>query len=181
MKPQELEGLLQGLKTRFDKHMNRHQGMAWADVRARLEDKPEALKSLWQMEATGGQPDVVAGPESGDSFVFCDCAPESPGGRRGLCYDREAREARKQNSPEGSALEMAAAMGIELLTEDQYRTLQTFGEFDTKTSSWISTPADVRKLGGALFCDRRYGRVFVYHNGAQSYYAVRGFRGMLLV
>jgi Protein of unknown function (DUF4256) len=175
------DDLLQVLKTRFEKNMARHVGIAWADVRARLEGHPAALKSLQQMEATFGEPDVIGRDEASGQFIFCDCSPESPTGRRSTCYDGEARETRKEHRPESSALEMAAAMGIELLTEEQYRGLQTFGEFDTKTSSWIRTPPDVRVLGGALFCDRRYGKVFVYHNGAQSYYAARGFRGSLRV
>ena len=176
----EREELLLALKVRFEKNMHRHAGTAWADVRARLEGNPGALTALGQMEATGGEPDVIGEEDSGH-FVFCDCSPESPTGRRSTCYDREARVSRKQHRPETSAVEMAAGMGVELLTEERYRALQRLGEFDTKTSSWIETPADVRALGGALFCDRRYGRVFVYHNGAQSYYAARGFRGSLRV
>lgn len=159
--------------------MHRHAGLGWDPVLERLEGNPSALKSLSTMEATGGEPDVI-GVDNGD-FLFCDCSPESPLGRRSLCYDREALDARKENKPAGDALEVAAAMGVELLTEEQYRTLQQLEAFDTKTSSWIRTPEDVRTLGGALFCDRRYGRVFVYHNGAQSYYAARGFRGLLRV
>ena len=181
MKAQEKDQLLQALQARFEKNMRRHQGIAWADVRARLEDHPAALKSLREMEATGGEPDVVGQDVKSGALVFCDCSAETPGGRRSLCYDGEALEARKENKPAGSAVEMAAAMGIELLTEEQYRALQALGEFDAKTSSWISTPPDVRALGGALFCDKRYGRVFVYHNGAQSYYAARGFRGSVRV
>ena len=160
--------------------MARHARMAWAEVRAALEGRPEALRSLREMEATGGEPDVVGRDEAG-RFTFCDCAPESPTGRRSVSYDREARESRKEHAPKSSAEEMAAAMGIELLTEAQYRQLQELGEFDTKTSSWIRTPPGIRALGGALFCDRRYGTVFVYHNGAGSYYAARGFRGSLRV
>ncbi|MCM5682315.1 DUF4256 domain-containing protein [Schlegelella sp. S2-27] len=161
--------------------MHRHQGIAWADVQARLESSPAALKALQAMEATGGEPDVIAqGPEAG-RFTFCDCSAESPAGRRSVCYDREALDSRKEHKPQGSAVEMAATMGIDLLTEEQYRALQKLGEFDTKTSSWVKTPPDVRSLGGALFCDRRYDQVFVYHNGAQSYYAARGFRGSLRV
>ena len=180
MKPQEHDKLLKTLQARFEKNMKRHDGIDWADVQARLEGNAAALQSLREMESTGGEPDVVGRDEAG-RYVFCDCSPESPAGRRSLCYDREALDARKENKPQGSALEAAAAMGIELLTEDEYRHLQTLGEFDLKTSSWVKTPADVRALGGSLFCDRRYGRVFVYHNGAQSYYAARGFRGVLRV
>jgi Protein of unknown function (DUF4256) len=181
LKPREIEALLQALEARFDKHMRRHAGVAWADVRARLEGNPDALRSLRDMEATGGEPDVVGRNQKTGHLTFCDCAPESPTGRRSTCYDREALESRKENKPANSAIEMAAAMGIDMLTEEQYRELQTLGDFDTKTSSWIQTPADIRALGGALFCDRRYGKVFVYHNGAQSYYAARGFRGSLQV
>lgn len=181
MKPQEREDLLQVLKTRFEKHMHRHPGIAWADVRARLERHPAALKSLREMEATGGEPDVIGQATQAGPYTFCDCSAESPSGRRSVCYDREALESRKEHRPESSAVEMAAAMGIALLTEAQYRELQALGEFDTKTSSWVATPPDVRALGGALFCDRRYGKVFVYHNGAQSYYAARGFRGLRAV
>lgn len=181
MKTQEQEALLQALQARFEKHMHRHQGIAWVDVRSKLEDNPDALRSLREMEATGGEPDVIAKDAAAGHYTFCDCSAESPSGRRSTCYDREALESRKENRPASSALEMAAAMGIELLTEAQYRELQTLGDFDTKTSSWIKTPSDVRALGGALFCDRRYGKVFVYHNGAQSYYAARGFRGTLRV
>jgi hypothetical protein len=179
MKAKDREQLLKTLKARFDKNMHRHAGVTWADVQARLESNPNALTSLEWMESTGGEPDVTGG-DSGH-IVFCDCSAESPSGRRGICYDAEARKSRKEHAPEDSAVEMAAAARIELMTEEQYRELQKLGEFDLKTSSWIMTPADVRKLGGALFCDRRYGRVFVYHNGAQSYYAARGFRGWLRV
>jgi hypothetical protein len=179
MKPKKHEELLQVLKNRFEKNMHMHKGIAWADVLARLERNPSALRSLQEMEATGGEPDVI-GRDSGH-FIFCDCSPESPKGRRSICYDAEARESRKEHKPQNSALELASAMAIELLTEERYRELQKLGEFDTKTSSWISTPPDVRALGGALFCDRRYGKVFVYHNGAESYYAGRGFRGSLRV
>ena len=161
--------------------MHRHAGVAWSAVQARLAGDPDALRSLQQMEASGGEPDVIGRASASAPFIFCDCSPESPVGRRSTCYDAEARLSRKEHRPESSADEMAAAMGIELLTEAQYRELQNLGEFDMKTSSWIQTPADVRALGGALFCDRRYGKVFVYHNGAQSYYAARGFRGRLLV
>lgn len=180
MKAQEREELLQALKTRFENNMHRHRGVAWPDVLTRLESNPDALESLHEMEATGGEPDVI-GQDKDGQYTFCDCSAESPSSRRSLCYDREALESRKENKPEGSAVEMAAAMGIALLTEEQYRELQSLGEFDTKTSSWVQTPLDVRALGGALFCDRRYGKVFVYHNGAQSYYAARGFRGLLRV
>jgi hypothetical protein len=181
MTAQEREGLLQALKTRFEKHMHRHKGVAWADVLARLEDNPDALRSLREMEASGGEPDVIGIDKKTGGCTFCDCSAETPAGRRSVCYDLEALESRKEHKPANSAVEMAAAMGIELLTEEQYRALQTLGEFDTKTSSWIKTPSDVRALGGALFCDRRYGKVFTYHNGAPSYYAVRGFRGWVLV
>ena len=176
MKAQERRDLLQALKARFEKNMHRHKGIEWDTVRATLEGNPEALRSLREMEGTGGEPDVI-GQDSEARYTFCDCSAESPVGRRSICYDRAAREERKEHKPEGSAVELAAAMGIDLLTLEQYRELQTLGEFDTKTSSWVSTPPDVRALGGALFCDRRYGKVFVYHNGAQSYYAARGFRG----
>lgn len=181
MKAQEREQLLRTLKARFDKHMGRHAGIAWAHVQARLDGSREALRSLGEMEATGGEPDVIGYDQSTGRFTFCDCSPESPAGRRSLCYDREALDARKENKPQGSAVEMAAAMGIALLTEEEYRSLQKLGTFDAKTSSWIRTPPDIRALGGALFCDFRYGTVFVYHNGAPSYYAARGFRGSLQV
>ena len=179
MKAKEQSQLLQSLKSRFESNMHRHAGIAWADVQARLEGNPDALRSLQEMEASGGEPDVIARDKKTGQITFCDCAPESPAGRRSTCYDGEALEARKENKPKSSATDMAAAMGVDLLTEEQYRDLQKLGEFDTKTSSWISTPPDVRALGGALFCDRRYGKVFVYHNGAQSYYAARAFRGSL--
>ena len=175
------EELLGILKARFEKHIRRHPGMAWADVQARLETHPEKLWSLHEMERTGGEPDVVGQDAKTGEYLFYDCSAESPAGRRSLCYDGEALEARKEAKPAGSAVEMAAAMGIALLTEDQYRALQRLGSFDTKTSSWIATPPEIRKLGGALFCDRRYNHVFVYHNGAQSYYAARGFRGSIKV
>ena len=181
MNAREREELLQTLKTRFEKHMQRHAGITWVDVQARLERNLDALKSLQHMEATGGEPDVIGEGKDPGPFIFCDCSPESPIGRRSTCYDAEARASRKEHKPATSAVEMAAEMGIELLTEERYRELQKLGEFDTKTSSWIKTPADVRALGGALFCDRRFGKVFVYHNGAQSYYAARGFRGLLQV
>jgi hypothetical protein len=175
------EKLLGILKARFEKHIRRHPGLAWADVQARLETHPEKLWSLHEMERTGGEPDVVGQDAKTGEYLFYDCSAESPAGRRSLCYDGEALEARKEAKPAGSAVEMAAAMGIALLTEDQYRALQRLGSFDTKTSSWIATPPEIRKLGGALFCDRRYNHVFVYHNGAQSYYAARGFRGSITV
>ena len=181
MKAQERNELLKVLKARFDKNMQRHAEIAWSDVQARLEGNADALQSLNVMELTGGEPDVIGIAKGTSLFIFCDCSAESPVGRRSTCYDAEARESRKENKPESSAVELAAEMGIEVLTEEQYRELQTLGEFDAKTSSWIKTPSDVRALGGALFCDRRYGKVFTYHNGAQSYYAARGFRGLLLV
>jgi len=181
MKARERESLLQVLEARFSKNMRRHIGIAWAEVRARLEGNLDALRSLSEMELTGGEPDVIGQDNETGHFIFCDCSPESPLGRRSACYDGEALESRKEHKPANSAIEMAGAMGIDLLTEEQYRELQKLGDFDTKTSSWIRTPSDVRALGGALFCDRRYGKVFVYHNGAQSYYAARGFRGSLRV
>ena len=181
MKAPEREALLQALKARFDKNKHRHAGIAWAQVQARLEGNPDALRSLQAMEATGGEPDVIGLDKASGHVTFCDCSPESPAGRRSGCYDGEARESRKENRPDNSAVEMATSMGIELLTEGQYRALQTLGEFDLKTSSWIKAPPDVRALGGSLFCDRRYGKVFVHHNGGQSYYAARGFRGLLRV
>jgi len=181
MNAKEHEELLQTLNARFEKHMQRHEGIAWADVQVRLDSNPAALAVLREMEATGGEPDVIDLPGESGQIIFCDCSVQSPAGRRSICYDGAARQARKKHRPESSALEMAAALGIELLTEEQYRRLQQLGEFDTTTSSWIRTPADVRSLGGALFCDRRYGKVFVYHNGAESYYAARGFRGLLRV
>ena len=175
------QALLDTLEARFQKHPKRHMGIAWPDVLARLQKHPSALASLQQMEATGGEPDVIGQAPDGAGMVFADCAAESPTGRRSTCYDAEALEARKENKPADSAVAMAEAMGIALLTEAQYRHLQTLGEFDLKTSSWILTPPEVRRLGGALFCDRRYGQVFTYHNGVQSYYAARGFRGWLSV
>ncbi len=178
MKPEEL---LSALKARFEKNMNRHPGLEWSKVQAKLEARPEKMRSLLEMERTGGEPDVVGYDEESDEYTFCDCSAESPAGRRSVCYDREGLESRKEHRPENSALDMATAMGMELLTEEQYRELQMLGQFDTKTSSWIKTPANVRKLGGALFCDRRYDQVFVYHNGAPSYYAARAFRGWLKV
>lgn len=173
--------LLGALKARFEKNMNRHEGIAWAHVQAKLEAHADKLGSLHEMERTGGEPDVVGHDEQTAEHVFCDCSAESPTGRRSVCYDREGLESRKEHRPEDSAIDMAAAMGIELLTEEQYRALQQLGSFDTKTSSWLKTPAAIRELGGAIFGDRRYGRVFVYHNGAPSYYAARGFRGLLRV
>jgi len=181
MKAQERQLLLDSLKARFEQNMHRHPGIAWSDVRTRLEGNIAALKSLGEMESTGGEPDVIAHDEKTGQYTFCDCSAESPAGRRSVCYDREARESRKEHRPNSSAVEMAAEMGIDLLTEEQYRELQKLGDFDRKTSSWVMTPPDVRKLGGALFGDRRYGKVFLYHNGAQSYYAARGFRGTLRV
>lgn len=173
--------LIQGLQARFEANMARHVDMVWADVATRLHKAPKALLALQQMEATGGEPDVIGQDKVSGQVLFCDCASESPTGRRSTCYDGQARLARKEHRPESSAVEMAEAMGIELLTEAMYRQLQTLGEFDLKTSSWIATPSDVRAQGGALFCDRRYGQVFTYHNGVQSYYAARGFRGLLRV
>jgi hypothetical protein len=169
------------LQTRFEKHMSRHKGVAWADVQARLEGDPGKLASLQEMERTGGEPDVVGRDKATGQYLFYDCAAESPAGRRSVCYDREALDSRKEHKPANSAMDMAGEMGIELLTEEEYRALQKLGEFDLKTSSWIATPESIRKLGGALFCDRRYDQVFVYHNGASSYYAARGFRGSLRV
>lgn len=181
MKTQDRLDLLRVLQARFEKNMRRHPGVEWDQVRSRLEASPAALRSLAAMEESGGEPDVIGPADKSGKFTFCDCSAESPAGRRSLCYDRAALDSRKENKPQGSAVEMAADMGIDLLTEEQYRALQTLGEFDTKTSSWITTPPDVRALGGALFCDRRYGKVFVYHNGAQSYYAARAFRGSISV
>jgi len=177
--PQEPEKLLQALRRGFEKNLHRHQRISWAAVQSRLEANPGALRSLGEMKATGGEPDVIGQDLETGHVTFCDCAAESPAGRRSVCYDREARDSRKAHKPVSSAVEMATAMGINLLTEEQYREIQTLGDFDTKTSSWVTTPPDVRSLGGALFGDRRYGRVFVYHNGAQSCYAARGFRGQL--
>jgi Protein of unknown function (DUF4256) len=175
------EELLKALKARFEKNMNRHQGLKWTKVQAKLEANTEKLWSLNEMERTGGEPDVVDHDEKTDEYVFVDCSAQSPKGRTSLCYDREALDSRKEHKPKNSAIDMAAAMGIELLTEEQYLELQKLGDFDTKTSSWVKTPSDIRKLGGALYCDRRYGRVFVGHNGAQSYYSGRGFRCWLSV
>jgi hypothetical protein len=181
MNARQHDELFRTLHARFEKHMHRHAGVAWIEVQARLESSADAVRSLRAMEETGGEPDVIGRAGESGRFTFCDCSPESPTGRRSVCYDREALDSRKEHKPQGSAVEMAAAMGVDLLTEEQYRALQTLGEFDARTSSWVRTPPDVRSLGGALFCDRRYGRVFVYHNGAQSYYAARGFRGSLRV
>jgi hypothetical protein len=179
--PKQQEELLGALKTRFEKNMNRHKGLDWSKVQARLEAQSEKLWSLHEMERTGGEPDVVGHDKKAGKYIFYDCSAESPDGRRSLCYDREALVSRKENKPKNSAMDMTAAMGINLLTEEQYRELQQLGQFDLKTSSWIITPSAMRKLGGALFCDRRYDTVFVYHNGADSYYAARGFRGLLRV
>jgi hypothetical protein len=175
------EELLNALKARFEKNMDRHKGLEWAKVQAKLEANTEKLWSLNEMERTGGEPDIIGHDRKTGEYIFYDCSEESPQGRRSFCYDRKALESRKEHKPENSALDMAASMGIELLTEEQYRELQKLGDFDTKTSSWVKTPADIRKLGGALFCDRRFGHVFVYHNGAQSYYSARAFRGSLRV
>ena len=177
LSPEQREELLRALKVRFEKNMNRHKGLEWAKVQAKLEANTEKLRSLNEMERTGGEPDVVDHAKKTGKYVFYDCSAESPKGRRNVCYDREGQEARKAFKPENNAIDMAAAMGIELLTEEQYRELQNLGKFDTKTSSWVKTPSDIRKLGGALFADRRYGNVFVYHNSAPSYYSVRAFRG----
>ena len=183
LSPEQREELLRALKARFEKNMNRHKGLEWAKVQAKLEANPEKLWSLNEMERTGGEPDVVGYDKKTGEYIFYDCSAESPKGRRNVCYDREGQEARKQRGvhPEGNAMDMAAAMGIELLTEEQYRELQKLGNFDTKTSSWVKTPSDIRKLGGAIFADRRYGNVFVYHNSAPSYYGARAFRGSLRV
>lgn len=175
------EELLKVLKTRFEKNTNRHKGLTWAKVQSKLEINATKFWSLSEMERTGGEPDVVGHDRKSDEYIFYDCSAESPAGRRSVCYDREALESRKEHKPKSSAMDMAIAMGIEQLTEDEYRELQKLGNFDTKTSSWIKTPSDIRKLGGALFADYRYGKVFVYHNGAESYYAARAFRGSLRV
>jgi Protein of unknown function (DUF4256) len=175
------EELLNVLKARFEKNMHRHENLEWAEVQAKLEGDAEKLWSLNEMERTGGEPDVIGFNKKKDAYMFCDCSAESPKGRRSVCYDREALESRKKHKPENSAIDMAASMGIELLTEEQYRALQKLEQFDKKTSSWVQTPDDIRKLGGALFCDYRFGHVFVYHNGAESYYAARGFRCSLMV
>src|ERR1700730_1530321 len=181
LSPEHREELLGALKARFEKNMNRHEGLEWAKVQAKLEANAEKLWSLNEMEKTGGEPDVVGHDKKTGEYIFYDCSAESPKGRRSACYDREALESRKEHKPEANAIDMAAAMGIELLTEEQYRDLQKLGNFDTKTSSWVKTPSDIRKRGGALFCDRRYDTVFVYHNGAESYYAARAFRGSVRV
>src|SRR6266849_2874152 len=181
LSPEQREELLGALKARFEKNRNRHEGLEWARVQAKLEANAEKLWSLHEMERTGGEPDVVGHDKKTGEYIFCDCSAESAKGRRSACYDREALESRKEHKPEDSAIDMAAAMGIELLTEEQYRDLQKLGNFDTKTSSWVKTPSAVRKLGGALFCDRRFDTVFLYHNGAESYYAARAFRGSLRV
>ncbi|MEK6828121.1 MAG: DUF4256 domain-containing protein [Nanoarchaeota archaeon] len=183
LSPKQREELLKALKARFEKNRDRHKGLEWAKVQAKL-DPAKAGEKLWslnEMERTGGEPDVVGHDKKTGEYIFYDCSAESPKGRRSVCYDREALESRKEHKPKNSAMDMAAALGIELLSEEQYRELQQFGNFDTKTSSWVKTPADIRKLGGALFCDRRYDHVFVYHNGAESYYAARAFRGSLRV
>ncbi len=181
MKSMAMNALIDTLKARFEKNARRHAGLVWEQVQARLEVGKAALKSLGEMERTGGEPDVIGQDKASGQFLFCDCSAETPAGRRSLCYDRQALDARKENKPKGCAVELAAAMGVELLTEQRYRALQQLGEFDTRTSSWVATPEAVRALGGALFCDRRYGKVFVYHNGAESYYAARGFRALLRV
>jgi hypothetical protein len=181
LSPAQHQALLKALKARFEKHANRHKGLEWAKVQARLEANADKLWSLNEMERTGGEPDVVGHDRKTGAVVFYDCSAESPKGRRSVCYDGAALESRKEHKPKSNALDMAAAMGIELLTEERYRQLQLLGEFDTTTSSWVKTPSDVRRLGGGLFCDRRYDKVFVYHNGAESYYAARGFRGELKV
>ena len=181
LSPGQQEELLSALEARFEKFMIRHEDLEWANVRTKLGANPEKLWSLSEMERTGGEPDVVAQDSKTGEYIFYDCSAESPSGRRSLCYDREALESRKKNKPENNVMDVAAAIGIDLLTEDQYRELQKFGNFDTKTSSWLKTPADIRELGGAIFADFRYGHVFIYHNGAESYYAARGFRGSLRV
>jgi len=181
LSPEERGELLGALKTRFEKNMNRHKGLEWVKVQARLEADPKKLWSLHEMERTGGEPDVVDHDKKTGEYVFFDCSPESPKGRASVCYDREALDSRKEHKPANSAIDMATAMGIELLTEDQYHQLQKLGEFDRKTTTWVKTPDDIRKLGGAIFGDCRFGRVFIYHNGAQSYYSARGFRGSLRV
>ncbi|QHT70177.1 DUF4256 domain-containing protein [Rhodocytophaga rosea] len=178
---EQFSALLSTLKARFEKNSNRHTGIEWANLQAKLEANPDKLGSLHKMESTGGEPDVVGYDKSTEEYIFYDCSAESPTGRRSVCYDLEGLESRKAHKPDDNAVDMAASMGIELLTEEQYRELQKLGKFDLKTSSWIKTPTDIRKLGGALFCDRRYGHVFVYHNGAESYYSARGFRGSLRV
>jgi Protein of unknown function (DUF4256) len=181
LSPEQRKELLKALKARFEKNMNRHKGLEWANAQARVEANTEKLWSLNEMERTGGEPDVIDQDKETGEYIFYDCSAESPKGRRSICYDREALESRKENKPKDNAMDMVAAMGIELLTEEQYRELQKLGNFDAKTSSWVKTPPAIRKLGGALFCDRRFDTVFVYHNGAESYYAARGFRGWLKV
>ena len=181
LSPEQREELLSVSETRFEKNMKRHKGLEWAKVQAKLEANAEKLWSLNEMERTGGEPDVVGHDKKTGEYIFYDCSAESPKGRRSICYDRRAQESRKEHKPENNAIDMAAAMGIELLAEEQYRELQKLGNFDAKTSSWVKTPSDIRKLGGAIFCDFRFGNVFVYHNGADSYYAARGFRGSLRV
>lgn len=181
MTPKRQTELLKTLRVRFETNSGRHEGLDWATVQARLAAAPDAVSALEKMESTGGEPDVVAYDATNDKYVFCDCSAESPIGRRSLCYDREALERRKQNKPADNAIDVASRMGIEILSEDEYQRLQTLGSFDTKTSSWVATPPAIRTLGGAIFCDRRYNRVFTYHNGADSYYAARGFRGSLKV
>src|SRR5262245_19655649 len=181
LSPKQREELLKALKARFEKNLNRHKGLEWTKVQARLEANPEKLQSLNEMERTGGEPDVVGQDKKTGEYIFWDCSAETPKGRVSVCYDREGWESRKEHRPKTTAMDMAAAMGIELLTEEQYIELQKLGDFDTKTSSWVKTPAEIRKLGGALYCDRRYGRVLLCHNGAQSYYAARAFRGSMRV
>jgi hypothetical protein len=181
LSPEQREELIRALKIRFEKNMNRHEGFEWAKLQAKLEANTGKLWSLNEMERTGGEPDVVGNDNNTGEYIFYDCSAESPKGRRSVCYDREGLESRKEHKPENNAIDMAAVMGIELLTEEQYRELQKLENFDTKTSSWVKTPSEIRKLGGALFCDRRYNHVFVYHNGAESYYGVRGFRGSLRI
>ena len=181
LSPKQSEDLINILKARFEKNMNRHKGIEWTKVQGKLETMPEKLWSLNQMEVTGGEPDVVVYDKKSGEYIFYDCSAESPSGRRSLCYDRAALNSRKEHKPKNSAIDMSSEMGIEILNEEQYRELQKLGNFDTKTSSWVETPADIRKLGGAIFCDFRYNTIFIYHNGAESYYAARGFRGFLKV
>ena len=181
LSPEQQDMLISTLKIRFEKNRNRHNGLEWDEVLSKLKANAEKMWCLSEMERTGGEPDVVGYDNATDEYIFYDCSAESPKGRRSLCYDREALDSRKEYKPENSATDLAAAMGIELLTEEQYRAFQKLGNFDTKTSSWVKTPAEIRKLGGAVYCDRRYDHVFLYHNGAESYYAVRGFRGWLMV
>ena len=181
LSPKQVDQLLLGLSARFSKNNSRHVGLEWATILQKLRDSPDKLWSLNEMEGTGGEPDVISYDKKTNEYIFCDCSDESPAGRRSICYDREALESRKENKPKDSVVGMAETMGIELVTEEQYEALQKLGKFDTKTSSWVKTPAAIRKLGGAIFCDFRYGQVFTYHNGAESYYAARGFRGLLRV